>query len=322
MEWIAERSTDPMNIKETVGMSDCSGEAGTGESPRIETERLLLRKPKPEDAEAVLSLIQQPFVRRYNCFREQPSLKEAEDMLNRDPENQFVICLKKTGKVIGHIGMEEDSLRYRVGSVSLDYFLGEEYARKGYMSEALRSVIAFLFHERRAEIISARAFSENTASIALLQKLGFAREGMLRSAVRNFEDKTFDDVLFSLLKTEYEAMRPASPRIGDTVTIRMDRPIGTEHPKHPGLIYSINYGYVPGLIAPDGEEQDAYVLGVDVPLTEFTGRLIAIIHRFDDVEEKWVLAPEGMTFTKDEIAEAVHFQEQYYHTEIRVEEKS
>lgn len=98
----------------------------------------------------------------------------------------------------------------------------------------------------------------------------------------------------------------------------MDRPIGTEHPKHPGLIYPVNYGYVPGLLAPDGEEQDAYVLGVDVPLAEFTGKLIAVIHRFDDVEEKWVLAPEGMTFTKEEIAEQTHFQEQYYQIEIRM----
>ena len=107
------------------------------------------------------------------------------------------------------------------------------------------------------------------------------------------------------------------PKIGDTVAIKMDRPIGTVHPKHPDIVYPINYGYVPGLIAPDGEEQDAYVLGVDEPLTEFTGRLIAVIHRFDDVEEKWVLAPEGMSFTKEEIAELTHFQEQYYHTEVR-----
>lgn len=107
-------------------------------------------------------------------------------------------------------------------------------------------------------------------------------------------------------------------KLGETVTIKMDRPIGTEHPKHPGLIYPVNYGYVPGLFAPNGEEQDAYVLGVDEPLAEFTGTLIAVIHRFDDVEEKWVLAPKGVTFTKEEIAKAVHFQEQYYHTEIRM----
>ncbi len=110
----------------------------------------------------------------------------------------------------------------------------------------------------------------------------------------------------------------SAPKLGDMVTIKMDRPIGTVHPKHPDLIYPINYGYVPGLLAPDGEEQDAYVLGVDEPLTEFTGRLIAVIHRFDDVEEKWVLAPEGMKFTKEEIEAATHFQERYYHTEVRM----
>lgn len=109
-------------------------------------------------------------------------------------------------------------------------------------------------------------------------------------------------------------------KLGDMVSIQMDRPIGTVHPKHPDLVYPINYGYVPGLIAPDGEEQDAYVLGVDEPLTEFTGRLIAIIHRFDDVEEKWVLAPEGMRFTKKQIQELTHFQELYYQIAIRMEE--
>ena len=65
-------------------------------------------------------------------------------------------------------------------------------------------------------------------------------------------------------------------------------------------------------------DRDAYVLGVSEPLEEFTGKLIAVIHRFDDVEEKWVLAPEGMDFTKEQIGEMTHFQEQYYHTEIRM----
>lgn len=109
-------------------------------------------------------------------------------------------------------------------------------------------------------------------------------------------------------------------KIGDTVTIKTDRPIGTVHPKHPGLVYPVNYGYVPGLAAPDGEDQDAYVLGVDTPLEEFTGTLIAVIHRFDDVEEKWVLAPAGVSFTKEEIRKLTDFQEQYYHIEIRTED--
>ena len=96
------------------------------------------------------------------------------------------------------------------------------------------------------------------------------------------------------------------------ITACIDRPLGSAHPKHPDLIYPVNYGEVVGVLAPDGDWQDAYVLGVDKPLTSFTGRRIAVIHRRDDVETKWVLAPEGMTFTAAEIMGAVHFQEQYF----------
>lgn len=88
------------------------------------------------------------------------------------------------------------------------------------------------------------------------------------------------------------------------------------------MIYPVNYGYVPNLLAPDGEEQDAYVLGVNTPLAEFTGRLIAKIHRFNDVEEKWVLAPEGMIFSHEEIKQLTDFQERYFQIEIRTEERT
>ena len=106
--------------------------------------------------------------------------------------------------------------------------------------------------------------------------------------------------------------------LGRTVTVLVDRPLGSCHPKHGDIRYAVNYGYVPGVMAPDGEEQDAYILGVSQPVTEFTGRVIAVIHRFDDVEEKWVVAPEGVRFTKEEIAAQVAFQEQYFRTEIRM----
>ena len=106
--------------------------------------------------------------------------------------------------------------------------------------------------------------------------------------------------------------------IGDIVTVTVDRPLGSYHPEHPDIYYPVNYGYIEGITAPDGEEQDAYILGVDVPVENFTGRVIAVIHRFDDVEEKWVVAPEGASFTKEEIAEQVRFQEQYFNSEIRM----
>ena len=106
--------------------------------------------------------------------------------------------------------------------------------------------------------------------------------------------------------------------IGSTVRVIVERPLGTFHPKHKDICYSVNYGYIPDVLAPDGEEQDAYILGVNKPVKEFIGRVIAIIHRFDDVEDKWVVAPEGASFTKDEIMKQVAFQEQYFHSEIRM----
>ena len=104
--------------------------------------------------------------------------------------------------------------------------------------------------------------------------------------------------------------------LGKLVTVTIDRPLGSFHPEYKDMYYPINYGYIKGIMAPDGAEQDAYILGVDEPVKEFTGRTIAIIRRSDDVEEKWVVAPDGMTFTKDEIMDAVRFQEQYFRSEV------
>ena len=107
--------------------------------------------------------------------------------------------------------------------------------------------------------------------------------------------------------------------LGKTVKVIIDRPLGSFHPEHPDMYYPVNYGYVEGIIAPDGEEQDVYVLGVDEPLKEFTGRVVAVIHRLDDVEDKWIAVPENVTFTKEEIMERVHFQEQYFKSKIITE---
>ena len=104
--------------------------------------------------------------------------------------------------------------------------------------------------------------------------------------------------------------------IGRTVTVTIDRPLGSRHPMHEDIIYPINYGCIEGVIAPDGEERDAYVLGVDLPIEQFTGKVIAIIHRLNDVEDKWVVAPENAVFSIDEIEQAVIFQEKYFEYKI------
>ena len=106
--------------------------------------------------------------------------------------------------------------------------------------------------------------------------------------------------------------------IGNTVRVIVDRPLGTNHPKHKDIYYSVNYGYIPGIMASDGEEQDAYILGINEPVKEFVGKVIAIIHRIDDAEDKWVVAPDGISLTEDEIVRQVAFQEQFFKTEIRM----
>lgn len=103
--------------------------------------------------------------------------------------------------------------------------------------------------------------------------------------------------------------RKTSELLDTVVTVQVDRPIGYHHGD---IVYPINYGFVPGLMGGDGEEQDAYILGIDVPAASFTGRVIGVIRRHNDCEDKLVVAPEGLSFHQGEIAEAVHFQEQYF----------
>lgn len=100
-----------------------------------------------------------------------------------------------------------------------------------------------------------------------------------------------------------------SSYLGKAVDIRIDRPIGSTHPEQPNLTYPINYGYIPNVLGGDGEELDVYLLGVDTPVKECSARIIGIVHRHNDVEDKLVAAPAGMNFTAFEIEKAVHFQE-------------
>lgn len=100
--------------------------------------------------------------------------------------------------------------------------------------------------------------------------------------------------------------------IGKKVKVVIDRPLGSRHPNYPDLIYPVNYGYLPNFIGGDGEEQDAYLLGVNLPIEEFEGKVIAIIQRENDCENKLVVAPSDSSFTDEEILSAVNFQEKFF----------
>ena len=108
----------------------------------------------------------------------------------------------------------------------------------------------------------------------------------------------------------------AASFLGQIVEIKIDRPLGSAHPKHPDLIYPVNYGFIPGVFGSDGEEMDVYLLGVDKPVSKYSAQIIAIVHRLDDEEDKLVGAPVGTHFTKTEIEKSVAFQERYFKTEV------
>lgn len=108
----------------------------------------------------------------------------------------------------------------------------------------------------------------------------------------------------------------SKPFIGKTVSIKIDRPLHSKHPKH-GFVYDCNYGFVPDTKAPDGEELDAYLLGVNEPVSEYTGKCIAIIHRTDDDDDKLIIVPtDSPSISDEEIRKATHFQEQFFTSEI------
>ena len=110
--------------------------------------------------------------------------------------------------------------------------------------------------------------------------------------------------------------------LGKTVHMIVDRPKGSVHPKCPDMVYGVNYGYVEnGIVMPDGDTVDVYLLGVDEPVEAYTGTVTAVIHRRDDDEDKLIVLPEGMSVTREDIRRETHFCEQYFDGVIYTEVK-
>lgn len=103
--------------------------------------------------------------------------------------------------------------------------------------------------------------------------------------------------------------------LGKEVVVKTDREMGSKHPKH-GFIYPLNYGYIPNTVSGDGEELDAYIIGVFEPVSEFTGDCIAIIHRTNDNDDKLVVAPKGVNYTDEQIRALTEFQEKWFDSVI------
>ncbi|MCL5439199.1 MAG: inorganic diphosphatase [Patescibacteria group bacterium] len=117
------------------------------------------------------------------------------------------------------------------------------------------------------------------------------------------------------MKNKTRSFLMASKYLGKEVEVFIDRPLGTKHPKH-GFLYLANYGYIPNTKAPDGEELDVYFLGVNTPVNRVKGKVIAVIHRLNDDDDKLIVVPKNIELTNDEISIMIDFQEKWNKYEI------
>lgn len=230
------------------------------------------------------------------------SIDEHKIIVLKFMNDKRALCVKNEQEIVGVL------LYSRKYNMICCLAVDPAYRKRGIASLLLREAIDKLDRDKD---ITVSTFRENDvkgiAPRKLYKKFGF-EEGEL---IEEFgypnqrfvlhADKSVDNVI-----------------IGTTVTVTVDRPLGSYHPEYKDMYYPINYGYIEGVMAPDGEEQDAYILGVNEPVQEFVGKVIAIIHRKDDVEEKWVVAPEGEKYSAEEIMEQVLFIEQYFDSEVRM----
>ena len=134
----------------------------------------------------------------------------------------------------------------------------------------------------------------------------FIREDEFDTLAKKFEPWHYMDdypVVFHNL--------PTAHYIGNLVSVKIDRPLGSKHPKY-GFEYPVNYGFVPFTKSGDGEELDAYVLMEDKPLSEYIGRCIAVIHRTDDDDDKLIVVPEAYDLSDELIEKNIAFQEKWF----------
>ena len=226
------------------------------------------------------------------------SIDEHKIIVLKFMNDKRALCVKNEQEIVGVL------LYSRKYNMICCLAVDPAYRKRGIASLLLREAI-----DKLDKDITVSRFRENDvkgiAPRKLYKKFGF-EEGEL---IEEFgypnqrfvwhADKSVDNVI-----------------IGTTVTVTVDRPLGSYHPEYKDMYYPINYGYIEGVMALDGEEQDAYILGVNEPVDKFTGKIMAIVHRKDDIEEKWVVVPDGMMFSKDEIRQQIYFQEQYFDSEI------
>ncbi len=175
--------------------------------PPLQTERLVMRMFQPGDAMDVFDYARSPIVGAMAGWAPHKTLLESQQVVRRfiSRGDVWAIVEKRTGHVIGSIGLHTDSRREIDNARMLGYALGENYWGKGYATEAAREVLRFAFMELQCPILSVYHYPGNTKSRHVIKKLGFVQEGTLRMASALPDGSPTDEVCCSLTREEYLA---------------------------------------------------------------------------------------------------------------------
>jgi ribosomal-protein-alanine N-acetyltransferase len=177
--------------------------------PTLETDRLILRRMTPSDAEAVFAYASDPEVTRYVVWDTHRSIQDSRAFLElavqkykSGGEPDWGIVYKGDHHFVGtcgFVGWDVDHARAEIG-----YVLSRKYWGRGLMPEALRAMIAFGFERMGLNRIEARCIAENTTSARVMEKVGMTYEGTLRQR-ELIKDAYRDMKLYAILRSEYRS---------------------------------------------------------------------------------------------------------------------
>jgi putative acetyltransferase len=265
----------------------------------MDSEMIFIREAKAKDASRIAEIL--VFSKRTHyrrifqddafSFGDLQVLSAAQNLLVH-PKTLASYTVYDDGFVKGLILLKDDE----IAELYVDPF----FERQGIGSALMAYALEKILHPRLWVL------DGNDNAVRFYQKQGFRFTG----------EKQF---VPGTDKTESRMMH-AGPVTGDlskkVVRVIVDRQLGSVHPDFPDMIYPVNYGYVEGVPGGDGEDQDAYILGIQEPVTEMVGRIAAVIHRENDNEDKWVVIPIGSKIRSSDILKNTAFTEQYFRSSI------
>ena len=178
-------------------------ETGNEPDAPIETERLLLRPFRESDAEAFFECCQNPNIGNNAGWKPHGSLEESQEILRSVFISQsgiWAIILKEDGRLIGSVGIISDPKRENPQARMLGYWLDESHWGKGYMTEAVQSVLDYGFNTLQLSLITANCYPHNKRSQQVLKRHGFIYEGTLHQAELTYDGHLYDHQCYYLTK--------------------------------------------------------------------------------------------------------------------------